>query len=247
MLTAIVPGIPFAAAVTLGAIVAPPDAVAAVAVARRVGLPRRLLTVLEGESLFNDATSLVTPEGGHRGDRRDLGRVGPAIGEFAWAAGGGVLLGLVLGLLLSFVLEGGVFALTGLELRGIVESLDTGIDNVGSTTSRCASGPRCGTGPTGTPPPATSPVGSRSTCSPTCNTTWTRRRCCWSPGPGPSTGTSVNCRPPTTRRGPTATVRPMRPIPPWTTGPRWTTGPSPLPAPRRAVRPGCGRGCGHGG
>ena len=40
-------------------IVAPPDAVAAVAVARRAGLPRQVVTVLEGESLFNDATSLV--------------------------------------------------------------------------------------------------------------------------------------------------------------------------------------------
>ncbi|MET0967434.1 MAG: cation:proton antiporter, partial [Nakamurella sp.] len=60
VLTAVIPAIPFAAALALGAIVAPPDAVAAVAVARRVGLPRRLITILEGESLFNDATSLVT-------------------------------------------------------------------------------------------------------------------------------------------------------------------------------------------
>lgn len=58
--TAVLPGLPFAAALALGAIVAPPDAVAAVAVAKRVGLPRRLVTLLEGESLFNDATSLVT-------------------------------------------------------------------------------------------------------------------------------------------------------------------------------------------
>jgi len=43
----------------LGAVVAPPDAVAASAVARRAGLGRGLLTVLEGESLFNDATALV--------------------------------------------------------------------------------------------------------------------------------------------------------------------------------------------
>ena len=55
----LIPEIPFAAALALGAIVAPPDAVAAVAVARRAGLPRNVVTVLEGESLFNDATSLV--------------------------------------------------------------------------------------------------------------------------------------------------------------------------------------------
>jgi monovalent cation/hydrogen antiporter len=52
--------IPFAVAVALGAIVAPPDAVAATSVARRIGLPRRITTLLEGESLLNDATALVT-------------------------------------------------------------------------------------------------------------------------------------------------------------------------------------------
>jgi CPA1 family monovalent cation:H+ antiporter len=52
--------IPFALAVALGAIVAPPDAVAATAVARRIGLPRRITTILEGESLLNDATALVS-------------------------------------------------------------------------------------------------------------------------------------------------------------------------------------------
>lgn len=51
--------VPFAVAVTLGAVVAPPDAVAASAIARRVGMPRRIVTILEGESLFNDATALV--------------------------------------------------------------------------------------------------------------------------------------------------------------------------------------------
>jgi CPA1 family monovalent cation:H+ antiporter len=52
--------IPFALAFALGAIVAPPDAVAATAVARRIGLPRKITTVLEGESLLNDATALVS-------------------------------------------------------------------------------------------------------------------------------------------------------------------------------------------
>ncbi|TPG19178.1 Na+/H+ antiporter [Pedococcus bigeumensis] len=53
-------GVPFAVAFALGAIVAPPDAVAATAVARRIGLPRRIVTILEGESLVNDATALVS-------------------------------------------------------------------------------------------------------------------------------------------------------------------------------------------
>jgi CPA1 family monovalent cation:H+ antiporter len=53
-------GVPFVVAFALGAVVAPPDAVAATAVARRIGLPRRIVTILEGESLLNDATALVS-------------------------------------------------------------------------------------------------------------------------------------------------------------------------------------------
>jgi NhaP-type Na+/H+ or K+/H+ antiporter len=56
---ALVPGLPWAAAIALGAIVAPPDAAAATAVLRQVRLPHRLLTILEGESLLNDATALL--------------------------------------------------------------------------------------------------------------------------------------------------------------------------------------------
>ncbi len=56
---ALVPGLPWAAAVALGAIVAPPDAVAATAVLRPLRPPHRLLTILEGESLLNDASALL--------------------------------------------------------------------------------------------------------------------------------------------------------------------------------------------
>ena len=55
----LVPQVPWAVAFTLGAIVSPPDAVAATAVLRRFRLPRRMVTLLEGESLVNDATGLV--------------------------------------------------------------------------------------------------------------------------------------------------------------------------------------------
>lgn len=55
----IVPGLPLAAAVALGALVAPPDPVAATAVAGQLGLPRRLVSILEGEGLFNDVTAIV--------------------------------------------------------------------------------------------------------------------------------------------------------------------------------------------
>ncbi|HEV7257236.1 MAG TPA: sodium:proton antiporter [Bosea sp. (in: a-proteobacteria)] len=55
----LVPEIPWAAAIALGAIVAPPDAVAATAILRRVRPPHRLIVILEGESLLNDATALL--------------------------------------------------------------------------------------------------------------------------------------------------------------------------------------------
>ncbi|WCT74086.1 Na+/H+ antiporter [Sphingomonas naphthae] len=55
----LLPGLPWAACVALGAIVSPPDAVSARAVLQRVKLPRRLSTLLEGESLLNDASGLV--------------------------------------------------------------------------------------------------------------------------------------------------------------------------------------------
>jgi Na+/H+ antiporter len=56
---ALFPGLGWPAAFALGAIISPPDAVAATAIFRSLGVPRRLVTVLEGESLFNDATALV--------------------------------------------------------------------------------------------------------------------------------------------------------------------------------------------
>src|SRR6201991_2901078 len=56
---ALIPAIPWAAAIALGAIVAPPDAVAATAVLRPLRPPHRILTILEGESLLNDATALL--------------------------------------------------------------------------------------------------------------------------------------------------------------------------------------------
>jgi CPA1 family monovalent cation:H+ antiporter len=55
----LVPQLPWAAAITLGAVIAPPDAAAATAVLRQVQPPHRILTILEGESLLNDATALL--------------------------------------------------------------------------------------------------------------------------------------------------------------------------------------------
>src|SRR6185369_16304676 len=55
----LVPDMPWAAAIALGAIVAPPDAAAATAVLKQLRPPHQLLVVLEGESLFNDASALL--------------------------------------------------------------------------------------------------------------------------------------------------------------------------------------------
>ncbi len=101
VLQLVVPAIPFAAALALGAIVAPPDAVAAVAVARRAGLPRGVVTVLEGESLFNDATSLVLLRVAVSGIVFGSMEWGRGLGEFAWATVGGLLIGAGVGLLAS--------------------------------------------------------------------------------------------------------------------------------------------------
>src|SRR4026208_569406 len=51
--------LPFAVGFVLGAIISPPDAIAATAIAQRLRVPRRIVTILEGESLVNDATALV--------------------------------------------------------------------------------------------------------------------------------------------------------------------------------------------
>ncbi len=118
VLKLVLPDLPFAAAVALGAIVAPPDAVAAVAVGRRVGLPRRLVTVLEGESLFNDATSLVTLKVAIAAIGAGSLSWGSALGEFGWAAAGGLGIGAALGFVLSFVrrLAGSPLTVTVLSL-----------------------------------------------------------------------------------------------------------------------------------
>ena len=87
----------FAVAFALGAVVAPPDAVAATSIARRVGLPRQLVTILEGESLVNDATAITCL-------RVAIAAIGGAVsaaevtGGFLIAAGGGALAGLALAL-----------------------------------------------------------------------------------------------------------------------------------------------------
>ncbi|GAA1177881.1 Na+/H+ antiporter [Streptomyces hebeiensis] len=91
-----VPGLPLATALVLGAVVAPPDAVAATAVARRLGLPHRLTTILQGESLVNDATAITAFKVALAAAVGAGAGWGAGIGEFALASLGGVGVGLVL-------------------------------------------------------------------------------------------------------------------------------------------------------
>jgi CPA1 family monovalent cation:H+ antiporter len=100
---AVVDGLSWPVAFALGAIVSPTDPLAATAIARRLGVPRRLITMLEGESLVNDATALVT--------YRVAVAAAVSGGFVLWQAGlrflvgatGGVLVGLLVGWLVAEV------------------------------------------------------------------------------------------------------------------------------------------------
>jgi len=99
---AVFPDIPLAAAFALGAVVAPPDAVAATAIARKVGMPRRIVVILEGESLVNDATALVCLRTAIAATAGSVSLMGVA-GDFLLKAGGGVVVGLLVALILGKV------------------------------------------------------------------------------------------------------------------------------------------------
>jgi monovalent cation/hydrogen antiporter len=92
-------GLPVAAAIVLGAIVAPPDAAAATAVLRAVSVPRDADTVLKGESLFNDATALLLYSGALAVLSSGAFTAGVGL-RMALAIPGGLLLGIVSALLL---------------------------------------------------------------------------------------------------------------------------------------------------
>ncbi|GLY17873.1 Na+/H+ antiporter [Kineosporia sp. NBRC 101677] len=98
----VLPDVPFAIALALGAVVAPPDAVAASAVARRVRMPRSVVSLLEGESLLNDATALVTLRSAIAAVSGSVGVLSIGL-DFLWAVLGGVLVGWVLAQLVSLM------------------------------------------------------------------------------------------------------------------------------------------------
>ncbi|MFC5139152.1 Na+/H+ antiporter [Actinomycetospora rhizophila] len=134
----LVPELPLASALVLGAVVAPPDAVAAASIGRRLGLQRRIMTILEGESLLNDATALtlfrvllaaaIAPTAVSTG-----ATVLAGLGEFALAAVGGVAIGGAAGWLLhrvrmmldDGVLESSVGLLVPFAIYLLAEELHT--------------------------------------------------------------------------------------------------------------------------
>src|SRR5262245_59954600 len=101
---ALVPGMTWSIAVALGAIVSPPDEVAAAAVMERLAVPRRLLTLLQGESLLNDATALTL----YRVALGTAIAATPAfsfapVGSFVVVAAGGIAIGWAVAWLVSRV------------------------------------------------------------------------------------------------------------------------------------------------
>ncbi len=99
----LIPGLPLSAALVLGAVVAPPDAVAATAVGRRLGLPRRTTTVLTGESLINDATSLTLYKVALAAVSTGATALTDGLGVFAIAVVAGVGSGLAVGVVVHRV------------------------------------------------------------------------------------------------------------------------------------------------
>ncbi|HEX5823812.1 MAG TPA: Na+/H+ antiporter [Candidatus Limnocylindrales bacterium] len=94
---AIVPGLGWAPAFALGAIVSPPDAVAATAIFQRLGVPRRMVTILEGESLLNDGTALVAYRLALAAAATGIFSLAEAGSTFVVASVGGIVVGIVLG------------------------------------------------------------------------------------------------------------------------------------------------------
>ena len=106
MAHALVPGMPWAAAIALGAIVSPPDASAATSVLRQLKPPHRIMVILEGESLLNDVTALLLfrfAVGAVAAGGFSLGEAAPIFLAWRWAAS---LLGYVLARLLRLLLAG---------------------------------------------------------------------------------------------------------------------------------------------
>lgn len=115
---ALLPDLKWGVCFAIGAVVAPPDAVAATAIGRRIGLPRRIVTILEGESLLNDATALVALRTSIAAAALTVTWQG-VTKDFVIAAGGGVIVGLI------------AFVIVGVVRKRITDTqLDSGLSFV---------------------------------------------------------------------------------------------------------------------
>jgi len=101
----LLPGLGWAGAIALGAIVSPPDAVSATAVAKRMGIPRRAVTILEGESLVNDATALILYRGAVMAAISGTYMFSDTVLDFLIAAPLGVVVGLLVGVVAHWALK----------------------------------------------------------------------------------------------------------------------------------------------
>lgn len=101
----LIPGLPWAVAVALGAIVSPPDAVAATAIVSRLPVPRRVVVILEGESLVNDASALVLYRTAVAAAVTGVFSWGESVVRFFIDAGVGTLVGLLVGWLIIAALR----------------------------------------------------------------------------------------------------------------------------------------------
>jgi CPA1 family monovalent cation:H+ antiporter len=100
---AVIDGLPWSAAFVLGAIVAPTDPIAATAIMRRLGVPRRIVSIVESESLVNDGTALVLYKVGVVAVVSGTFSVWDASWRFAWSVVGGIGIGIVAGFLIAAV------------------------------------------------------------------------------------------------------------------------------------------------
>jgi monovalent cation/hydrogen antiporter len=100
---AAIPDLPWSAAFVLGAVVAPTDPIAATSIMRRLGVPRRLVSIIESESLVNDGSALVLFRAAVVATVSGVFSVWEISWRFAWALGGGVAIGLVVGYVIAEV------------------------------------------------------------------------------------------------------------------------------------------------
>jgi monovalent cation/hydrogen antiporter len=100
LMALLVPRITLAIGLVLGAAVAPTDPVAALAIGRRLGLPPRMLTLIGGEGMLNDATALTALQVAIAAVVSGSLSVGLAVGKFVLAAAGGLAIGMAFGYLL---------------------------------------------------------------------------------------------------------------------------------------------------